>query len=50
MLALLFIAQAVQPVPVPQESALHTPLPDPPADPAPEGPSFPLAEALRPAL
>jgi outer membrane protein TolC len=47
MLALLFIAQAVQPVPVPQESALRTPLPEPPTEPAPEGQSFQLAEALR---
>jgi outer membrane protein TolC len=48
MLALLFIiAQAVQPVPVPQDSALRAPLPDPPLESAPEGPVLPLAEALR---
>ncbi len=47
MLALLLIAQAVQPVPVPADSTLRTPLPDPPGQPAPEGPVLPLAEALR---
>ena len=47
MLALLFIAQAVQPVPVPQDSALRAPLPELPRPPPPEGPVLPLAEALR---
>ena len=47
MLALLLIAQAVQPVPVPQDSALRTPLPAPPQEPAPEGPVLALPEALR---
>jgi len=47
MLALLLIAQAVQPVPVPSDSALSVPLAAPPAEPEPEGPVLPLAEALR---
>src|ERR1700682_1590715 len=47
MLALLLIAQAVQPLPVPSDSALSVPLAAPPAEPEPEGPVLPLAEALR---
>lgn len=48
MLALLFaLAQPVAPTPIPAASALHEPLPPPPAAPAPEGPVLALSEALE---